>query len=191
MVSCNFSEASEKKVHEGANIPGNDFDFDDICNRIEGFEESISSCVNSPISADDKIANTGNGIKYMNDLDSPGKSGSLSPSSSCKQEENRHSVPANKYLSIQEAYNNSSTVAYHLIGGLLTKFAEVGGLDLDQDNLSYLQKTSIGSSESELLSQENVDNYCSLISVLEEQTQIKIMCSLPDSAMEKLKKIMS
>ncbi|KAG9148592.1 hypothetical protein Leryth_025821 [Lithospermum erythrorhizon] len=133
--------------HEGANVPGKDIDFDDICNGIEGFGESMPSCVNSPISAGDKIASTENGIKNMNDLDAPGKSGSQSPSSSCKQEENSHSIPANKYLSIQEACDNSGTVAHHLIGGLLTKFAEVGGLDLDQDNLSYLKKTSIGSSE--------------------------------------------
>ncbi|XP_059628219.1 uncharacterized protein LOC132271012 [Cornus florida] len=51
----------------------------------------------------------------------------------------KHKMGRNQYLSIQEACDETSIVAYHLIGHILNELAQIEGLDLDWDDISYLR----------------------------------------------------
>lgn len=61
----------------------------------------------------------------------------------CSEEKNvslhRQNLSRNQYLLIQEASDETSMVAYNLVGCILNKFAQLDGLQLSEDDVSYLQ----------------------------------------------------
>ncbi|XP_059300176.1 uncharacterized protein LOC132052587 isoform X1 [Lycium ferocissimum] len=61
----------------------------------------------------------------------------------CSEEKNvslhRQNSSRNQYLLIQEGSDETSMVAYSLIGCMLNKFAQLDGLQLSKDDVSYLQ----------------------------------------------------
>ncbi|XP_021907007.1 uncharacterized protein LOC110821464 isoform X1 [Carica papaya] len=103
----------------------------------------------------------------------------------CKQ------TSRNQYLFFQEVCDETSMVAYNLIGRLMKTFVEEQGLDLDQKDSLYLggefvnQEDTPGTVEEEnsTFSKENVSK--SFIRVIEE-----LMPSLSKRGIERLKELM-
>lgn len=97
----------------------------------------------------------------------------------------------NQYLAVQEVCDDTSLVAYNLIGRLLEKFADQKGLDLEVDQRSYLRGESwlqedVEVSEEKQASQFQGKSYESIIlSAVQE-----IMPSLDKSVLLKLKELM-
>ncbi|KAI9195982.1 hypothetical protein LWI28_020421 [Acer negundo] len=96
----------------------------------------------------------------------------------------------NQYVTIQEVCDETSVVAYNLIGHMLEKFALEEEVDLDGNDSSYLRSNSLiqeytqVSGEKHTLSQEDVGTSV-IVKMVEE-----LLPSLPKSGIEKLKKLM-
>ncbi|KAG2727712.1 hypothetical protein I3760_01G170300 [Carya illinoinensis] len=86
----------------------------------------------------------------------------------------------NQYLAIQEVCDETSMVAYNLIGHLLEKLAQTEGLDLDWRDHLYLR---VGKEEQNL--SEAYDGGSVVVRVVEEQIP-----SFPRSGIEKVKKLL-
>ncbi|KAK3204345.1 hypothetical protein Dsin_018391 [Dipteronia sinensis] len=96
----------------------------------------------------------------------------------------------NQYVTIQEVCDETSVVAYNLIGHMLEKFAQEEEVDLDGSDSSYLRSNSLIQEytqvpvEKHTLSQEDVGTSV-IVKMVEE-----LLPSLPKSGIEKLKKLM-
>jgi hypothetical protein len=89
-------------------------------------------------------------------------------------------VTENKYLTIQEVSDETSMVAYRLIGCLLNNFAQRDGLDLDDDAVSYLGDTSV-------IARSSKDDDCE--SVIFQAVE-ELIPSFPKSGRERLKHLL-
>ncbi|XP_021820474.1 uncharacterized protein LOC110762180 isoform X1 [Prunus avium] len=92
----------------------------------------------------------------------------------------------NKYLAVQEVCDETSIIAYNLIGRVLEEFAKTEGLDLDWDDTLYLRgdcATQEVVEEKQTLSHENDDGSI-IVRVVEE-----IVPSFPKSALEALRRL--
>ncbi|CAN8318244.1 unnamed protein product [Cochlearia groenlandica] len=105
-------------------------------------------------------------------------------------EQKPHRRNKNQYLAVQEIADDTSLVAHNLIGRLLEKFADQRGLDLEDDERSYLRGESMPQEETEVSeekqasSQETSDESITL-SVVKE-----LIPSLDKSVLMKLKELM-
>nr|XP_016476372.1 PREDICTED: uncharacterized protein LOC107797964 isoform X2 [Nicotiana tabacum] len=114
-------------------------------------------------------------------------------SEECSEEKNassrRNNLSKNQYLLIQEASDDTSMVAYSLVGCMLNKFAQLDGLQLSDDDVSYLQGNTSDPNNFEVLkdrgsfSDETTNSL--MLHVLEE-----IIPSFPDSGKEHLKELL-
>ncbi|KAK2641929.1 hypothetical protein Ddye_023692 [Dipteronia dyeriana] len=103
---------------------------------------------------------------------------------------NKQRTRGNQYVTIQEVCDETSVVAYNLIGYMLEKFAQEEEVDLDRSGSSYLRSNSLiqeytqVSGEKPTLSQQDVGTSV-IVKMVEE-----LLPSLPESGIEKLKKLM-
>ncbi|WCJ41282.1 hypothetical protein M5689_022162 [Euphorbia peplus] len=94
------------------------------------------------------------------------------------------SVHTNLYLGIQEVCDETSIVAYDLIGQMLEKFSQVEDISLEQGDSSYLQGNCPNKDDQEVMNcGENVAG-CVVVQVVEN-----LLPSLSKSAMKKLKEL--
>ncbi|XP_019255826.1 PREDICTED: uncharacterized protein LOC109234333 isoform X2 [Nicotiana attenuata] len=114
-------------------------------------------------------------------------------SEECSEEKNasprRNNLSRNQYLLIQEASDDTSMVAYSLVGCMLNKFAQLDGLQLSDDDVSYLQGNTSDPNNFEVhkdrgSSSDETTNSL-MLHVLEE-----IIPSFPDSGKEHLKELL-
>ncbi|XP_016441142.1 uncharacterized protein LOC107766804 isoform X1 [Nicotiana tabacum] len=114
-------------------------------------------------------------------------------SEECSEEKNalprRNNLSRNQYLLIQEASDDTSMVAYSLVGCMLNKFAQLDGLQLSDDDVSYLQGNTSDPNNFEVLkdrgSSSDETTNSLMLHVLEE-----IIPSFPDSGKEHLKELL-
>ncbi|XP_009617644.1 uncharacterized protein [Nicotiana tomentosiformis] len=114
-------------------------------------------------------------------------------SEECSEEKNvsprRKNLSRNQYLLIQEASDDTSMLAYSLVGCMLNKFAQLDGLQLSDDDVSYLQGNTSDPNNFEVLkdrgsSCDETTNSL-MLHVLEE-----IIPSFPYSGKEHLKELL-
>lgn len=116
----------------------------------------------------------------------PGNSQDVSPPSTfCLKGKN---ISGNLYLGIQEICDETSMVAYNLIGYLMEGLARKEGLDLDWGDISYLRgdKSSKENQEERKKSSENNEAGSDIAQVVEE-----LLPSLPKSESTRLKELMA
>ncbi|XP_052115323.1 uncharacterized protein LOC107476748 isoform X1 [Arachis duranensis] len=109
---------------------------------------------------------------------------------SCEETEptsTKQSIERNQYLAIQDACDKTSMLAYNLVGHLLKEFAIIEGLDIKANQRLYLSSDNPieDVQETEHSSSGNTESLA-VIQVVKE-----LFPALPDSAMEKLKILMS
>uniref|UniRef100_A0A5B7A8M1 Uncharacterized protein n=1 Tax=Davidia involucrata TaxID=16924 RepID=A0A5B7A8M1_DAVIN len=102
----------------------------------------------------------------------------------------KHSMSRNQYLAIQEACDETSMVAYCLIGRILDEFAQIEGFYLDGSDVSYLRSNGSVAKDSQVTKQEQIsyeeDAHGSIIiKVLEE-----LIPSFPKSGKERVNELM-
>ncbi|XP_016187105.1 uncharacterized protein LOC107628967 [Arachis ipaensis] len=99
----------------------------------------------------------------------------------------KQSIDRNQYLAIQDACDKTSMLAYNLVGHLLKEFAIIEGLDIKANQRLYLSSDNAieDIQEMEHSSSGNTES-SAVIQVVKE-----LVPALPDSAMEKLKILMS
>ncbi|GMP78704.1 hypothetical protein CsSME_00034537 [Camellia sinensis var. sinensis] len=89
----------------------------------------------------------------------------------------------NQYLTLQEACDKTSIVAYRLIGCVLDKLAQIEGLDLDTGDISYLRGDYSIRKDSGVANEEVHGSV--IVQVLEE-----LLPSFPESGKERVKELM-
>ncbi|KAK3015851.1 hypothetical protein RJ639_005791 [Escallonia herrerae] len=97
------------------------------------------------------------------------------------------SMRRNPYLTIQEASDGTSLAGYRLIGCMLDKFAQIEGIELDTEDVSYLRgcdPIKKVAKEDQSFSKEDA-SISVMFEVLEE-----LMPSFPQSGKERLKELM-
>ncbi|KAJ9189009.1 hypothetical protein P3X46_000352 [Hevea brasiliensis] len=99
---------------------------------------------------------------------------------------NKKDSHTNIYLGVQEVCDETSMVAYNLIGCMMEKFAQEEGLNLDWSDSSYLRGdySSQENEEEKMNSSERRVDGSVIVQVVEE-----LLPSLPKSKMEKLKEL--
>ncbi|XP_065868920.1 uncharacterized protein [Euphorbia lathyris] len=93
------------------------------------------------------------------------------------------SADTNLYLRIQEVCDETSMVAYNLIGQMMKKFAQEEGIHLERSDISYLKGNCPDKKDQVTSCGENVAG-----SIIVQAVE-NLMPSLPKSTMEKLKKL--
>ncbi|KAL6970718.1 hypothetical protein U1Q18_030411 [Sarracenia purpurea var. burkii] len=95
------------------------------------------------------------------------------------------SMSRNQYIAVQEACDKTSMVAYRLIGCVLDEFAQIDGLNLEWDAVSYLRgdKSIRKDSREHISCKEEVGSV--IVQVLEE-----LLPSFPVSGKERIKELM-
>ncbi|XP_059632948.1 uncharacterized protein LOC132275463 [Cornus florida] len=120
-------------------------------------------------------------------IDPAKDSKSVSSNFACRD---NHKTSRNQYLAIQEACDETSIVAYHLIGRIQNEIAHIEGFDLDWDDISYLRgndsipKDSRVTKRVQISSEEDMRGSV-IIRVLEELIPL-----FPKSGKECVKKLM-
>ncbi|KAL7176807.1 hypothetical protein ACSBR2_030201 [Camellia fascicularis] len=89
----------------------------------------------------------------------------------------------NQYLTLQEACDKTSIVAYRLIGCVLDKLAQIEGLHLDTGDISYLRGDNSIQKDSGVANEEVHGSV--IVQVLEE-----LLPSFPESGKERVKELM-
>ncbi|KAJ6420472.1 hypothetical protein OIU84_027916 [Salix udensis] len=107
------------------------------------------------------------------------------PSTLCLKGKN---ISGNLYLGIQEVCDETSMVAYNLIGYLMEGLARKEGLDLDWGDISYLRgdKSIKENQEERRISSENNVAGSHIAQIVEE-----LLPSLPQSESKRLKELMA
>ncbi|KAJ6734156.1 DNA DOUBLE-STRAND BREAK REPAIR PROTEIN [Salix purpurea] len=107
------------------------------------------------------------------------------PSTFCLKGKN---TSGNLYLGIQEVCDDTSMVAYNLIGYLMEGLARKEGLDLDWGDISYLRgdKSIKENQEERRVSSENIMAGSHIAQIVEE-----LLPSLPQSESKRLKELMA
>ncbi|TMX00587.1 hypothetical protein EJD97_000502 [Solanum chilense] len=123
----------------------------DIHLRNIGYQEGRDSCSSFSTRDQNSFAThfSPNEVSGRNDMEEKVTVGDLGctppkfTSSKCSEEKSvslhRQNLSRNQYLLIQEGSDETSMVAYSLVGCILNKFAQMDGLQLSEDDVSYLQ----------------------------------------------------
>ncbi|KAK4375729.1 hypothetical protein RND71_006406 [Anisodus tanguticus] len=143
----NSSSFLESKASEDAkSMSGMDYHL-----RIIGQHEGRDSCPSMSTRDQNRFSthfspNKGSGRNAMEEKGTAGDLGCRPPkftSADCSEEKDvslhRQNLSRNQYLLVQEGSDETSMVAYSLVGCMLNKFAELDGLQLYEDDVSYLQ----------------------------------------------------
>ncbi|KAJ8563373.1 hypothetical protein K7X08_031825 [Anisodus acutangulus] len=192
----NSSSFLESKASEDAkSMSGIDYHL-----RSIGQHEGRDSCPSMSI-RDQHIFSThfspnkGSGRNVMEEKGTAGDLGCRPPkftSAECSEEKDvlihRQNLSRNQYLLVQEGSDETSMVAYSLVVCMLNKYAELDGLQLYEDDVSYLQG-NISDPKNEVLKDRR--NSCDettnsiVLHVLEE-----IIPSFSNSGKEQLKELL-
>ncbi|KAF3619524.1 putative COP9 signalosome complex subunit 5b-like [Capsicum annuum] len=195
----NSSAFLESKASEGAkSMSGKD---DHL--RSIGRQEGRDSCSPMPTRDQNSFAthfspDKGSGRNHMEGKTTAGDLGCTPPkftSIECSEEKNvslhRQKLIRNQYLLIQEGSDETSMVAYTLVGCMLNKFAQLDGLHLSEDDVSYLQVQGNTSNPKNFEVPNNRQSSCDettnsvMLHVLEE-----IIPSFANSSKEQLKELL-
>ncbi|MCD7472479.1 hypothetical protein HAX54_013726 [Datura stramonium] len=193
----NSSSFSESKASEGAKIMSGK----DSRLRSIGQQEGRDSCSSMSTRVQNKFSthispNKGSGGNDMEEKGTARDLGCTPPKftlTECSEEKNvslhRQNSSRNQYLLIQERSDETSMVAYSLVGCMLNKFAQLDGLQLSEDDVSYLQSNTSDPKKFEVL--KNRQSSCDettnsvMLHVLEE-----IIPSFANSGKEQLKELL-
>ncbi|XP_020532720.1 uncharacterized protein LOC105628429 isoform X2 [Jatropha curcas] len=104
-----------------------------------------------------------------------------------KSMSNEQSTHTNLYLGIQDICDETSMVAYNIIGYMLEKFAHEAGLDLNQCGSSYLRGDPSSQENQEERQNSSKTNEAGSVIV---QAVEELVPSFPKSGMEKLKELL-
>ncbi|XP_059302912.1 uncharacterized protein LOC132055227 isoform X1 [Lycium ferocissimum] len=143
----NSSSFLESKASEDAkSMSGIDYHLRNI-----GQQEGRDSCPSMSTRDQNRFSTyfSPNKRSGRNDTEEKGTAGDLGcrppkfTSAECSEEKDvslhRQNSSKNQYLLVQEGSDETSMVAYSLVGCMLNKFAELDGLQLNEDDVSYLQ----------------------------------------------------
>ncbi|XP_060204290.1 uncharacterized protein LOC132632389 isoform X3 [Lycium barbarum] len=143
----NSSSFLESKASEDAkSMSGIDYHL-----RSIGQQEGRDSCPSMSTRDQNRFSTHFSPNKGLgrNDMEEKGTAGDLGCrpskfiSAKCSEEKDvslhRQNSSKNQYLLVQEGSDETSMVAYSLVGCMLNKFAELDGLQLKEDDVSYLQ----------------------------------------------------
>ncbi|CAN4100658.1 unnamed protein product [Withania somnifera] len=193
----NSSSFLDSKAFEGAKCMSSK----DYHLRSIGQQEGRDSCSSMPTGDQNSFAthfspNKGSGRNFMEEKGTAGDLGCRPPkftSAECSEEKNaslnKQNLSRNQYLFIQEGSDETSMVAYSLVGCMLNKFAQLDGLQLSEDDVSYLQGNTPDPEKFEVLKnrQSSSDETTNsiMLRVLEE-----IIPSFTNSGKEQLKELL-
>ncbi|XP_055830641.1 uncharacterized protein LOC129899653 isoform X1 [Solanum dulcamara] len=150
-IHSNWFENSSSFLESKASEVANSMNGKDNHLGSTGQQERRDSCSSMSTRDQNSFAihfspNRGSGRNDMEEKGTARDLGCTPPkftSTECSEEKNvslhRQNMSRNQYLLIQEGSDETSMVAYSLVGCILNKFAQLDGLQLFEDDVSYLQ----------------------------------------------------